>query len=39
MNGRYIYITNDKVLILFKILAGECIQRIDKLVCASDIDK
>jgi len=24
---------------LFKIIAGNCIQRIDKLVCDADIDK
>ena len=39
MNGRYVFITNEKILMLFKILAGDCIQRIDKLVCATDIDK
>ena len=39
MNGRYVFITNEKILMLFKILAGDCIQRIDKLVCATNIDK
>tara|TARA_E500000178_G_scaffold289937_1_gene293227 strand:+ start:3825 stop:4517 length:693 start_codon:yes stop_codon:yes gene_type:complete len=39
VNGRYVYITNEKVLMLFKILAGDCIQRIDKLVCVTNIDK
>ena len=39
LNGRYIWINTEKVLMLFKILAGNCIQRIDKLVCAKDIDK
>ena len=39
MNGRYIFMTTEKVLMLFKIIAGKCIQRIDKLVCDADIDK
>jgi hypothetical protein len=39
MNGRYIFMTTEKVLMLFKIIAGNCIQRIDKLVCDADIDK
>ena len=39
INGRYVYITTENVLMLVKIIAGDCIQRIDKLVSKQSIDK
>lgn len=39
INGRYVYVTTENVLMLLKIVAGDCIQRVDKLVSKQSIDK
>lgn len=39
IQGQYIYVKNEKIVLLVKMMAGDNISRIDKMVYKSDIDK
>lgn len=39
INGRYVFCTSENVVMLLKIIAGDSIQKIDKLVHKQNIDK
>jgi len=32
-NGQYIYVKDEKVMLLLELMLGQAIRRIDKLVC------
>ena len=38
-HGRYMYIKDDSILMLCNLIAGDCFNRIDKLVYRQNIDK